>query len=253
MRPIYQPDSLASSRYGINPFQRIELNIGGVDRTNAEFFPTFEGEELYVERCDFPVLFTLVGPSSGVATSFVAATGKRLRAPFKGIYIAHPLLSPTFAGKFSISLIISKHAAGYDNSLGDQSLAMLPAFRMTVNTGATQNMAVYVPPGARRIRSFQNVVTATGLTQAFLNLVDQDGVTVQNIVSISQLQAGAVVAYNQAAAASYALKTTAMVIASQVLIEAYDIMLPSNTRELLIGISGTTVSGLGQACNLVFT
>lgn len=143
------------AKYGVNPFQRVEINISNVNRSTPEFFAQLEGEELIVERCDYPVILSLVNPSTSVEQAYVLRDGMRIRASFKGIYIAHPLL-PQFADRqpARLSLIVSKNDAATDNSYANP-VSRFPAMYNVSSNAVSCNIRLYVPPGCRQIKKLK--------------------------------------------------------------------------------------------------
>ena len=54
-----------SVRYALQPFQKLNIRLDGVDRTNGDLFASAQADSLYIEKTDYPFLFTLVTQGSG--------------------------------------------------------------------------------------------------------------------------------------------------------------------------------------------
>ena len=242
----FMPDSQGTARFSAAPFQKFEISMAGIDRTEPELFPFLEGEYLYCDRGDYPALINLVLPTKGIQISQVFKTGLQIKAPFKGISVSHPLLSSIFGSKYTLSFIIGKvNGVEVSNNLGDAAMPMSIAYRVVSNTALSQVIRLFVPPGARRIRKFfATLATQTTVTQASLQFVDAGGISfIQGSSSISQQVAAAVVTYNgNPFYGSTSLVTTTGPVAGTSYLAASDLVVPTGAVEVDITINGT---GLG--------
>jgi len=248
------PDSQASTRFGVVPFQRYELNLDNVDRTEPETFPTIEGESLYCERADYPALFNMVLPGKGIQSSHVFRTGTKVIAPFKGLSISHPLLTPVGLGRSVISFIVGKSKnTEIDTSLGDSAMPMVAAFRYPTNTALQQQYKIFVPAGSRRIRKLAFIMPATTLTATICTFNDSFNNGVASFASIKQQIGPNIFTYNGANIAGTNLKVTASAVTGQFYFEAYDIAVPTCAAELFIQVDGTGLATVVGALECVFT
>ena len=244
-------DSLASSRYGVNPFQRVEIQLAAIDRTNPELFPSLEGDEIYCERADFPFLMSLVSPSSGVQQSFVFRTGLRIKGTFKGLYVSHPLFTTTSQFKPLASLIISKGVStSTDNSLGDSALPIIVPFRIITNSAVAQTIGIYLPAGARRVKklSFQIAATTVNIPASLTQFVDLNNVALTGPAGLITPGSPAVIfSYPTGNASGGPFKITAQGAAAGTFIfEIYDIPVPTTAAEFVANVTGTGLSQIGQ-------
>lgn len=256
LRPIpnvenrFLPDSQAAARYTAQPFQRFEVNIGGVDRSEPELFPQFEGEYLYCERADYPVLINLVSPGKGVQLSQLFRTGTQIKAPFKGLSISHPLVSNLFNSKFNLSLIVGRQRdVEVSNNLGDCAAPMMAAVKSSV-TAVLSTFTIFIPPGVRRLRKFSFALTATTVTQANLALRDISSLFV--IPSTTIVDSG--VSYTDSFTAGYQLRVTATPVTGVFLFEMEDLHIPTNATNIFVTVAGTGLALVAStAPNVVFT
>lgn len=236
----FQPDSQGTARFSSQPFQRFETNIGGVDRTEPELFPTIEGEFLYCERADYPVLINLVLPGKGIQISQVFRTGTQIKAPFKGLSISHPLLSAVFGAKLNVAFLVGKQKdVDISNNLGDACAPMIPAWRQITNSATIQQYNVFIPPGVRRIRKIAFSFGATTVTSSGATFSDNAGSLITQISTISQQIGASVVTYNGSNQPGSSLKVSSTAVTGTFIAEGSDIFVPSNAVEVALFIFGT--------------
>ena len=248
----YRPDGQDAARFNVNPYQRFEFIISGIDRTTPELFPALEGDELYCERADYPVLLTLVTGAQGVQQSFVFKTGTTLRAPFKGVWISHPLMG-TLALPHLCSFIVSKNGAHYENQLGDGRAPMITATGLVTNTAVLQKTGIYIPPGARYIRTGYMIVTAATITSARGQFIDAQGNVISGASNISQVIAGVTVSYAIGGPYGPVLQCAPIAPAATLFkCSMNDVHIPTRAVELDLSIVGTGLAFDG-GMDLVFT
>lgn len=168
--PIYRPDnSQDSARYAINPFQVATISLYDINRTQGEYMPQFEGNFIYVEQLDYPVILTLIDSLSGVERSIILRVGDEIHASFKGFTLTHPLMArPSVSNTFGLKLTIGKGAVSRSNEFARPMMNMIAAFRQTANTAVNQIINIYIPPGARGLERIQ--VSGLGTTITGANL-----------------------------------------------------------------------------------
>jgi hypothetical protein len=150
---LYQPNSRDTSRYTIPPLQRNEIFLEG-DRNRGEFFPSIEGEFIYIDRCDLACTISLV-TTSGVF-DFMARDGLSVRAPFRGLILNHYTYSTVNGAKPSLVFYTAKEGV-IDCALNEPIIHLPPAVRNDVVDGEGGSIRYFipVPRGARVLKSLR--------------------------------------------------------------------------------------------------
>lgn len=171
-------NSQVSQVYGVQPFQKQTIQLGAVDRSSGELFPQYEGDYIFVHRCDFPVLLHLINQENLVGQSFMLHPGDCIRATFKGISIAHPFLTVGI-GSQKLEFTIGKGCAHFVNNAENPYPSLYPPTAIVSDTALAGSFDVYLPPGARYIeRLVSRIATATTLTSASWQLFDRFAVAI---------------------------------------------------------------------------
>ena len=251
----FLPDSQGTARFLAAPFQRFEVNLCGVDRSEGELFPTPEGESIYCERSDFPLLFNLVTSGKTIQTSNVFRNGLQIKSAFKGIFISHPFIALSSSViKQGAAFIIGKvKECEFSNNLGNTALGGNIGWRIVSNTSILQAIAIYVPPGARRIRKFNILLGATTVTSAVPAFFLPDGTSSigTGYSFLSQTLGTGVVNYNSPNSPPFGIKVSATSIANLLSFDASDVFVPQSAVELQIAITGTGLASI-LTCECVF-
>jgi hypothetical protein len=240
-------DNVDTSQFSVNPFQRVEIIIGSgsssaaLDRTVPEFFPQLEGTGFLVEQADYPVLCSLVVPSSSVGTALILRQGDIVEASFKGLYISHPRLLGALPENrpYKLSLILFKNGTKYYNQLSDPQVAYGISIRTVSLTATLNDTRIYVPPGVRALTGLQfSIRGAASVTGATATFVDSSGNSILNAPPVSQQIGSAIVSYGDAGNSP----------ASEIVpdptggfrIKFGKLVVPSGAAELALTINGTT-------------
>lgn len=237
----YQPDnSQNAQQFAINPFQRVEIdlvNTPGIDSLQGVQFPQLEGNSLYVERCDWPLLLTVIDKVTGIELSFVMRTGLRIRSPFKSATIrAQWSVAPAY--RALASLIVGKGCADYANELGNSVVQSNFPFRTLTSTGIALDIAIYLPPGLRYLYQFHFGMNATTITDGALFFVDPFGNTIRS-PQASQVIAGVAQAYGVSPVQRRFLATQAVVAGARFVANEQNIPIPSGAAEMRVVLNGT--------------
>jgi hypothetical protein len=238
-----------TSQFGVNPFQRVEIIIGAgsnaPDRTTPEFFPQLEGSGFWVERADYPVLCSIVSPATNVDQSFVLRDGDKFMAPFKGLYISHPLLNLLLpnSAPIKLSLILFKGGSTFENSYANPVSRSNLASRVLTNTTTSQSRAVFVPPGVRYLDKLRSIILNTTVdAPPTASFADKNNITAVNIANVTQQILGVTQTYvgnnGQYIAAQVGSK-----IGSASVFDWPPMIVPGNAAELIVTFVGT---GLGS-------
>jgi hypothetical protein len=188
-----------SPQYGINNFQRVIISIGefggGVDRTNGEYFPQYEGTGFYVEGADFPVLMTLNSTNGGVEQAIALRDGIQfLDLPFKGFTLIHPPMNMPLR----LSIIVLKGGSSYTNQLNDPNSHLPIPFRVITNTAVSTAIGLYVPPGVRAAKNLVVYQPQTTISYSQVIFYDKNLNEITAPTTITQQINGAIVTYNGA-------------------------------------------------------
>lgn len=231
MGGIYNPDtSQLAQQFGVNPFQKFAIDLGNVDRTNGLALPQLEGDFLYVARCDYPALLSLIFPGSDVNLSHYLYPGLEIRGAFKGAYLTHPLLT-TGTGQYRLELMTGKGLRTYtDNTLGSPYAAHWPGYAVITNTGVSLVVDIPIPAGTRYLSSLDLLVGAATVTRAQWQLQDKIGASI--------IGATFPVPYNNTTSAGG--EATFTTVANGVsTIQVRDVPLPTNAAVIRITVTGT--------------
>lgn len=173
---MYAPNSTQSAQqFGVDPFQRVEIPLFNIDRSQAAPFPQYEGDYIYVERCDYPVLLKLVVPGTNFYQTHVLRDGMTIAAPFKGFFLAHPVINQPM----NLSLMIGKGPRTLITNQLDMPCTRAPlSTRVITNTAVSQIWGIFLPPGMRSIARLNLGIGATTVTQATLSFLDKLGAVV---------------------------------------------------------------------------
>lgn len=165
---MYRPDNtLQTSKYGVNPLQKVVINIKAIDRTQPEYFPQYEGDTICVDHADYPVLISLINPSGIIQQAKPLRAGDVIKGPFKGFYISHPLLSfPGLLQTSRVFLTLGKGGAEVDNNLSQPTFGEAPCSILSTVAAGSISDVIFIPPGARFIRDLVSTFHATTVTQA---------------------------------------------------------------------------------------
>lgn len=253
---MYKPDNTQqSARYSIAPFRHEVISLKGVNRADGETFPQPEGQWLYVMGTDFPVQISFVNAATGSRQTVIASTGMFVDAPFKGLTLAHPLITTPGAGNandnLSLHLLLGSGAGPqlFENDFAFPFAAMQSAWREDAGTqsGTERHIAIFVPTGARYLKTLQVEGIATTLTSADVAL--RAGI----FPSQSQCQALQFTAngnvYNNVFGYGESMVTrvsTGVGAASpRGIAVAQDINIPTYCNELAVSFYGTGLAALG--------
>jgi len=241
----YEPNSQDTARYSVVPWSRIDIIVGNVagaapDRSQGVILPEIEGEGLFIERADYPVLMCPVVGSGPTEDSLVAARdGLMFNTPFKGLYLSHPLLVTTFATQpLRLSLIVFKLQGAVSNEYANPVTRSLVSSRAVTNTAIAQQWNLFVPPGARRLDFLRIAAIQTTITtDPLLTMVDSGGNPIVP-VTVSQQIAAVVQTYNFAPTTVRAGQRSAGAGPLN-LWDFQPLPLPTACRELAVSWAGT--------------
>lgn len=245
-RPLYGPNSQDTSRFTLPPWTRLDILIGAnganaPDRSQGVLLPEIMGEGMYIERADWPVLLNPVvstGPEGSFAVQ--ARDGLSFKAPFKGLWLQHPVLNTGVSQQsLKLSLIIFRAGGPSDvlaNELSSPLARALVSFRQPVNTAVQQTYTIFVPQGARALENISLGLAATTITGATASSTDNNGAAIV-APSVTQQIAAAVQTYN-AANAGYPAANVELVGAYAV-ITWPRVPVTSQARELTLSVTGT--------------
>jgi hypothetical protein len=246
---IFQPDSQGTARYGLVPWSRVEIIIGGVagsspDRSQGVVIPEIEGEGLIVERADWPVLLAPVVGQGNTDVSLVAARdGLEFDSPFKGLLVAHPILTTLFAPQtMKLSLIVFRVKGALRNQLAEPFCRAQLQYRAITNTAVNQAIGIFIPPGVRQLDELQIGFAFTTMTSAVAQLNDS-GLNLLAAPSVSQQMAAGIATYNAGNANAQIPALVSSGVAAIGLLTFQPWPMPSFAREINVSWNGT---GLGQ-------
>lgn len=253
--PSVSRGNVNTSQFGVTPFQRVEIIIGGnagvsVDRTTPEFFPQIEGDGFYVEQCDFPVTVSLVDPSISLGRGLTLRDGVSVNSPFKGLYLSHANFSSgSNAQTYTLTLIVFKNGSKFSNDLNSSITRVNSSYRvMAGGTATIQQVAVYIPPGARVCKYLQVRASGTTVLRADIGFSDANAATIIAPVAIQQSINGVVVTYNNASPPPRFSSQRADVAGVIALEWAKDLYVPSRAAELVVTVEGTGLVVLQPSC-----
>jgi hypothetical protein len=172
MSIVYKPNNpQAAQRYGVVPYQRVDIILDDVDRTQGQTFPQFEGSGFYVLSTDFPFLISVVDRATNKESTLLAVPGLEFSGEVKSFTITHPLLSnASFTNRASFLLL--KGEARYTNSLHSPYPSFAAPYSLNTNTAGNQVTDVYLPPNARLIAELKYALAATTVTQASFSFIE---------------------------------------------------------------------------------
>lgn len=193
-----------SARLGLNPFQPYLFNLRNTDYSQGQNFPQIEGDSIYVEIADYPVIASLIDAATNEQRAYVLQPGLQIVAPFKGL----TLIAPAFGGGLNttiLKLVVGKDGAVKSNESAAPFAAYLAAFRVTATSAIQQLGEIHIPKGVRALLGFQMWGPGTTITGASLSF---SAVTAAGLVGMS---GSTIVAdsfnYNLATQAGYMLNT----------------------------------------------
>jgi hypothetical protein len=235
-------ESARQSSLGIFPFQSLAIRLDGQDRTNGEFFAV-EGNELYCERSDYPILFSLNTPIAQ-GQGLVFRNGAQYRTPFRGVYVYHPFIAASGGStqQFNAFFQVSKVGASYENNLNDTRMAMPITYRIVTANAAQLELRIFLPPGTRSVIKATLAFASTTVTGVGLYFVDAFGNNIGPIQSLTQKVGAAVVSYITSGASGRVGIATATGVVGQVMATFDNITVPTGAVEAVIAVLGT---GLG--------
>ena len=235
-----------NQQFNVAPFQRVEINIGNIDRSQGVVIPELEGYGFYVERSDYPVFLNVVNQTPLLQASIIARDGVECDTPFKGLILTHPLINTTMV----LSIIIFKTpCARYTNQLGNAISRLLLSTRIIGNTLTQQLLGIYVPPGVRFLSGVQVSVTGTTATSAFIQAYGVNGGAVVAPTNLTAIVAGAPVVYNvasQGGVFSGAFRATAFGGGGFTAEFPYSLVIPTQINEVQISINGSGLTGVNN-------
>lgn len=248
----YLPNSQDMSRYGLVPFQRVQITLD-TDRTTGEFFSAFEGEGIYVEAADYPCLISLVQQGAPTRQISVAARdGLILRGPFKGLSVSHPNLTPTGFQRMVLSLLLLRTGDAITNEYNAPRTRLPLSWRSINNTALIQTWGLHVPQGVRQLDylQVQMASAAAGVIDATAQPMWGAGVSIVAPSTIVQQapDTGAAIAYNINPVTKVKYADAQLVAAGPPARSVFTwntpMVLPANTFEIIVSIVGS--GGLTQ-------
>lgn len=160
-------NSLQTAQWNVVPFRKETFQLDGKDRSQGEVIPSLEGNFLYVETCDYPVLLSFVNRLTLERQCIVAHVGLQIHTPFKEITVTHPLLTTTNGVPYNMSLITG-HGDCPREVYNQYAFPFsgLPPSAIVTESGIALTLGLFVPPGARWCSDLNLTLTATTLTSA---------------------------------------------------------------------------------------
>lgn len=230
-------NSQQAARFGINPFQRIEIPLGpNIDRSNGEYFPSFEGSGMYIERADYPCLLSLVVKGDSIGQALPLRDGMQVEAWFKGFYLVHPLLNVPQ----TLSIILFKHPDSVFVQQAPTPCSRVSMMYSASTSGTLMTVKIYVPAGMRAVNNLVLSFPATTVTRAQLQGLDSNGGAIAAPSTVSQNVGGVVQTYPSGFASI--LCTQPVVVGTDVLLRFDKFILPSRAVEIDITITGTGIA-----------
>lgn len=231
-------NSQQAAQFGINPFQRIEIAVGNIDRSAGVLIPEPQGVGFYVERADYPVIVSLVNPATDARQSFVVRDGLQITAQFKGLYLTHPFMN---APAYLSIITFATCDALASNGLATPSTRFPLAYFVT-GAGAFQIMSIFVPPGVRALNNLCIANIGSAPTACTAAPIDSSGTIVFPPTNIAQIVAGFVVTYN---GGNSPIQSVVPQVLGPNIISKFDkIVLPSRTVQVNVTLTGTAVTGV---------
>ena len=249
----YQANStLESSQFGIQPLQTVTIPLDGIDRTVGTLMPTIEGEYLYIERTDFPFLLSLIGQETQENRMMVARAGLEIVAPFKGICVAHPLLTAQINSDapYSAKIHFGKAPDVYlSNHYPLPYSQHFPSLAVTTSTTSVYMADVYVPPGTRHCKELTLWFAGSAPTQAewFLNSLTA-GNTYAMVAPQLTVLAGAFTAINN----PQGIFDVSIPLTGFLKFTSIDIPLPAQCKTIAVQIAATATLGAFVSCKALF-
>lgn len=237
MRSFYEPSSQDTARYSLNPFQRVEIDIGGINRLAGEVLPQIEGTGFIVERADWPVIISLVAPANVIQQAYPAKNGLIVKAPFKSLCITHPLLTPQAGQTIRVSLIVFRGEHEMGNEFVDPCFNLPPSILQLVNTAVTQNYSILIPPGCKYLRKLGVNLVFTTITAAQWTVNNPLSAALGSVIvtdPVTNLTYGTT---GNSLQGVFEAKPTG--IATTAKLEARDILIPSQASSISIVVLGT--------------
>lgn len=242
-----------AAQFAFNPLQKQIVSLYNVDRTQGLPVPECEGNYLYVDQADYPVIISFVNAATNVFQSYVARNGLMVKAPFKGIFLTHPLLNPGSGNvqQPKLILITGKNDATIENDLAAPFASMPTSARTLGNTALSQIFAVYMPPGTRRIEKLEFNFAGTTITAAQYQLTNNG--------NNSSGYGGILDQYGNSYAASVPLAgNLAIVNIATAPVQTWqmkggEIMVPSYCDGIQITLTGTGLTAAGATYEATFS
>lgn len=232
-----------NAQFNVDNFQRIEVDLSSSasDQNGGFFVAQVEGDYLFVERCDYPVLISLTSQKNVIGQCEVAKEGDQFKTAFKGVTITYPrvgALGGTSPAK--LVFIVGKNCADYTNTLATVQTRFGASSRAVSNTALLQTVSLHVPPGMRRVATLECSITAyTTLTAsplwAFFRR-DGSGTCTNSSVSNSP-QSPAAIYNGQNHSGLMALLSVGA--ANSGLWQINNLVIPDDAAELQVSFAGT--------------
>lgn len=226
-------NSQDAAQLSINNFHRVEINVGFSSGKPfvGQYVPEIEGTSIYVERCDFPFLFTYHNQKGSNNQAIVLRDGLMLNSPFKGFTVSLPDGVQNLISNSTLSLIVCKNGAVYDNNLQTAITRLGPSFRAITSTSVSQTLGIYIPPGVRAFDSaLMSVFGSTTITLAQAQFVDSTGTVISGVLA-TQNVGGSPQTYNGA--------SVIPLVVNGFVASHPKIIIPTGAVELQMAINGT--------------
>jgi hypothetical protein len=232
----YRADNTqAAQRFAVNPVQVVTLDLSRDDYSNGKFLSSIEGDFLIVESCDWPALICVIDQTNGVEKSIIARPGQTLEAPFKGITVLAPVMTPTgVPNVVNLRINVCKMGANINNESAFPSANVLSPMASLINTALNQQIQIPVPPATRYVNSMQVNGLGTTITSATISFFRS---------AVAQAQGATMVGYALASQSRFVLNTR--IAGGFFVAEGVNIQVPSASLFAVIDIVGTGLAAPG--------
>ena len=166
-------NTIEAAQFSIAPFQKKALRLDSIDRSMGELQPSWQGCSLYIEQTDYPFLFSLITQEGAIESiTHIAHAGYQIEGLFKGIFVYHPLLTPSTANQLSCRVVIgvSRGDAYVNNQFAYPVHQGLMPLSVSINNATAFTANLYLPPGTKHCNDITIGLTAITVTGATISI-----------------------------------------------------------------------------------
>lgn len=173
-------NSTRQQQFAVAPFQKFDLNLANVDRSNGQYFAELEGDYLYIENTDAVFYITITSQFSNIKQSFIARNGVQIDTAFKGLTIQHANYTTVIPGQeIRAALIIGKGCSTFTNQSSTPITCGVTSLRIVSNNTTAFNLQLPLFSGQKFIRELYVTTPATSITSAFYSMSGTSGGIIQ--------------------------------------------------------------------------